>query len=609
MSKTLKVLALILAALLALSVFAGCGKKDVQGSSSVMTQSEVDTDVQSEEETSDVASTDETDKDTSSKKTEDTSSKTSSKKPTSSKDKGNKLDINKTGWPIVNKPVTFDVMGFSLPGRGDPKEMDSLKYLEAQTNVKINFIGVAENKVGERKALALQSGDLPDMFTFYYNTFTDADFNKYALGDKPIFAELSDYIKEYAPNIYATIKDNEINRALNTIGDGMYTVPGLISQEINYDHYLNINKKWLDTLGLDIPKTASELLTALRAFRDDDPNENGQADEIPVAVWNWGAGFIWNMWGLTSGDGNIGIDRNKKAYYPMTTANAKAACEYWNAIKTETGMMDTTIPGKSDSFWATFQEHIRKGNVGYFQWSYLHSWPKDLLDQYVAIPCPTAGFSNPELNLAGATNPGGGSGLQKGGKIITTKCENIPALLRYFDFFYTDEGIMVGNYGDPTKGYWTKNSKGDYQITKKGQEEGSEKQALGWAMGIPGTACLMNCKLDTTTLSSSYFYESYAKPAAKTYDKANDENWSYALPAVAKDSTTLAKLRKFESFAGGTGQMSSFVTGWVDLATWPTWVNEMNQRKLPEYVKLYQGIIDKNAKYLTRTDDPKALLK
>ena len=609
MSKTLKVLALILAALLALSVFAGCGKKETQGSSSVMTQSEVESDNTGDNntDTSDVASTDE--KDESKKENADTSSKTTSKNKTSSKNKNNKLDINKTGWPIVNKPITFDIMGFSLPGRGDPKEMDSLKYMEAQTNVKINFIGVAENKVGERKTLTMQSGDLPDMFTFYYNSFSDAEFNKYALGDKPVFVDVEDYIKEYAPNIYATFKDNEINRMVNTFGDGMYTVPHPITNEINYDHYLNINVKWLENLGMDIPETASELLTVLRAFRDDDPNQNGQADEIPVAVWNWGAGFIWNMWGLTSGDGNIGIDRNKKAYYPMTTANAKAACEYWHAIKTETGMMDTTIPGKSDSFWATFQDHIRKGNVGYFQWSYLHSWPKELLDQYQAIPCPTAGFSNPELNLAGATNPGGGSGISKSGKIITTACENVPALLRYFDYFYTDEGIMVGNYGDPTKGYWTKNSKGDYQVTDKGEKEGGEKQALGWAMGLPATSCLQGCKLDTSTLSSSYFYSSYAEPAAETYDKANDENWSYSLPTVGKDSTTLAKLRKFESFAGGTGQMSSFVTGWVDLATWTTWVNEMNQRKLPEYVKLYQSIIDKNAKYLTRSDDPKGLLK
>ena len=43
-----------------------------------------------------------------------------------------------------------------------------------------------------------------------------------------------------------------------------------------------INQKWLDNLGLDMPTTTDELRDVLQAFREKDPNGNGQTDEIPL---------------------------------------------------------------------------------------------------------------------------------------------------------------------------------------------------------------------------------------------------------------------------------------------------------------------------------------
>ena len=44
-----------------------------------------------------------------------------------------------------------------------------------------------------------------------------------------------------------------------------------------------INKTWLDNLGLEVPTTWDELKEVLIAFRDGDPNGNGDTtDEIPM---------------------------------------------------------------------------------------------------------------------------------------------------------------------------------------------------------------------------------------------------------------------------------------------------------------------------------------
>ena len=51
-----------------------------------------------------------------------------------------------------------------------------------------------------------------------------------------------------------------------------------------------INTEWLERLNLEMPTTTDELYNVLVAFRDQDPNGNGVADEIPMSgcinTWN-----------------------------------------------------------------------------------------------------------------------------------------------------------------------------------------------------------------------------------------------------------------------------------------------------------------------------------
>ncbi len=53
-----------------------------------------------------------------------------------------------------------------------------------------------------------------------------------------------------------------------------------------------IYKPWLDKLGLKMPETTEELYQVLKAFKEQDPNGNGQADELPLSTSKIGDG--WN---------------------------------------------------------------------------------------------------------------------------------------------------------------------------------------------------------------------------------------------------------------------------------------------------------------------------
>src|SRR5690606_16000187 len=94
-----------------------------------------------------------------------------------------------------------------------------------------------------------------------------------------------------------------------------------------------IYKPWLDALGLEMPTTTDELLAVYRAFKEQDPNGNGNADEIPLmsatdtwtgAAMNRGSldpyfmgSFLYNPgepWLVLNEEGRVDFSANKDAW-------------------------------------------------------------------------------------------------------------------------------------------------------------------------------------------------------------------------------------------------------------------------------------------------------
>ena len=69
------------------------------------------------------------------------------------------------------------------------------------------------------------------------------------------------------------------------------TLGGFAQKEIlHYGDYVTptnlfmIYQPWLDALNLEMPETTEELYNVLVAFKTQDPNGNGEADEIPMSL-------------------------------------------------------------------------------------------------------------------------------------------------------------------------------------------------------------------------------------------------------------------------------------------------------------------------------------
>ena len=595
MKMLFKILAALLILSLSLCVFVSCERKEAQGSSSVMTQSETSDTMQ--EQNKEPGTPDKTPNTNASKPAIDKTPNSSSSPEAQAYEKG---------FPITKQKMTLKIMGMSLPSRGDAEMMSQFKYYEKITNIKTVYVGVEEPRYLERIALAIQSGDLPDVITA--RQFSDSEMIKYTLGKDKLFVEVGSYLEKWAPNIQKVLDSSTVIKGVNIAHDGkIYTLPSMRNTNTNYGHWLNIRKDWLDALDLEIPKTPEEFFDVMRAFRDRDPNGNGKKDEIAYGIYTWTADLITAWWGVQSTKGRIGIDRDRKVYYPHATENARAAVKFWHEFYEEEGLMwdKTGYMGG----WNHLPGLIEQGNLGCFAYSYMSSkvYTPELLEKYIAIPFPSANFKNSEINVSKTANPFYDI-PSRGNVVITKACKNVEAALRYFDYYYTADGVMLGNWGSPESGNYKKNKDGTYSITnaKLLSEDADYQNAMGWAMGIAEMSRVypnLVIRENYVNPDANPAYEKYQKEAIKTYTKAHKENPTYYLPNLQLTAEEVAVLRKYEkaNFMTSHNTIRHYVTGYKDIAEFDKIVAQWKNDGLDDYLAIYQRIVNRNKDYILDT--------
>lgn len=196
-------------------------------------------------------------------------------------DKSADFGFNEEGLPIVDDTLTLTFGGTKSALAPDYSEMELVQQWEADTNIAIKWENLPEQVYAEKKNLMLASGDIPDVL---FNTgLSDAEIVQN--GSNGTLLPLEDLIEQHAPILSAILDERPDIRAAITASDGhIYSFPSVEELSIlQYPNFLFINTTWLSALGLPMPVTIDEYRDALEAFKTQDPNGNGIADEIPLS--------------------------------------------------------------------------------------------------------------------------------------------------------------------------------------------------------------------------------------------------------------------------------------------------------------------------------------
>ncbi|MFD0462567.1 hypothetical protein ACFQY9_12540 [Microvirga aerilata] len=177
---------------------------------------------------------------------------------------------------IVDKPLEMTIHMHFRDKYVWKDDWPTAKELQRLTGIKLkNTASNATTISREAFNLLMASGDLPDIVA---GNELRHDFVRY--GMEGAFQPLNDLIEKHAPNLKKFLASNpEIKKAITAPDGNIYWIPYV--PDGKYARGWFIRYDWLDKLGLKAPQTVDELYTVLQAFRDKDPNGNGQKDEVP----------------------------------------------------------------------------------------------------------------------------------------------------------------------------------------------------------------------------------------------------------------------------------------------------------------------------------------
>ncbi|HEX5913099.1 MAG TPA: extracellular solute-binding protein, partial [Rubrobacter sp.] len=190
--------------------------------------------------------------------------------------------------PLTEEKVSFSLLSVHNPEVTDYDDNRFTEWLEEKTNVHIDWQLVSEEEAATELNLILASGDIPEIIFGIVTPSQEAHY-----GAQGLFLPLNDLIEEHAPRLKRIFEIYPAAKAALTAPDG--NIYSMLFLEDCYHCTMSqkmwIYQPWLAALGLEMPTTTDEFEQVLLAFKEQDPNGNGQADEIPLSTTMSGEGW------------------------------------------------------------------------------------------------------------------------------------------------------------------------------------------------------------------------------------------------------------------------------------------------------------------------------
>ncbi|MDR0877228.1 MAG: extracellular solute-binding protein [Treponema sp.] len=485
-------------------------------------------------------------------------------------------------YPFSDKPITVTVMQQrSGTAPQDFSDMWFLKMISELTNITFKYQLVESSVWEERKNLAFASGDYPDVF---FHGITPSDELKY--GPDGVFIDLLPLFKQYAPNIITELKQYpDVVKAIVQDNGAIYCLPMISYAPMQEAIPSRTNRKWLEKVGLDVPKTTDDLYAVLKAYKNQDPNGNGEADEIPISRHTM---LILSAFGFVDKYNDV-IDG--KYYFVPAQDNYRAYLAYMAKLYRE-GLLDNDYFVQDD---AQFNLKVSNRRVGFIESEpyVLLPNPEDYL-QWIGIPPLTSEVNNkpcwPGISLHYQRSAGSA--------VITDKCKNPEAVVKFLNYIQTFEGTVSARLG-PEDGKWS--GRGGYTYEAK-----DSRHIYGAKIMVPepfasyyefrttvtpiGMPSYVNPMTDDITVSSDPSREGLVRHWAEA-GVSDVKRLLYDLQyRLTEDELT--RDAYYVSLATYADQMTAkFITGETALndTTWNNYIRELKSMGLDEMSALRQA--------------------
>ena len=480
---------------------------------------------------------------------------------------------SETKLPIVEKEITLKWWYPIAPEGGITSwaESEVFKELKKRTNINLEF-EIPVGDAAQQYTLMMSSGTMPDIITHQWFGFAGGP--DAAVEDKA-YIDLTDYYeKGELPNYRKMVEEAKAESYLRS-NAGRITwfssvrTPGIDRQP----PYVGpvVRKDWLDKLGLETPETIDDWYTMLKAFKTQ------LKVEKPLSIqpngYDWNYSFM-NSYGVTDG---FTVENDKVVYGPADERMLAFVTEMNKWYKEGLLIIE---PQDEKNY---YNDSTAAWNHGFYlleEWKGKASDPKY---NAVGVPYPVL-KSGDEIKVTYYDDKVSTFGQ---GTFITTENKYPLETAKMFDYLYSDDGVLLTNYGVEGLTY---------------EKDSSGKPAFNDYMlkNPDGKSFLQMIKNDTFSRFVNDWHIELQGFSEKEVD-ALTVQW-----AKVKDTNNLPRLDYFGTASQITeynrlaaqiplyarGKITAFITGEEPLSNWNAYTEQLKAMGVGDMTRITQEKYD-----------------
>lgn len=482
-----------------------------------------------------------------------------------------------TYWTELNSGVSS-----SLQSLGD---VEMFRELEKRSGIHIDFIHPPTGQATEQFSLMIASREFPDMIAYNWVSYPGGPDK--AINDNVIVA-LNDYVDSDAPNFKSWVTQDMYAKASKTDSGKYFGFPAINLGNARVFGGFCLRGDWLKELNLSVPETIEEWDTVLRAFKE----KKGATAALTSNV-----GFLTAQNGLNSGfdvGNRVYVDGGKVKYGPAEPEYKDFLTQLhaWYAD----GILDNDYPTNNPSI---MDAKITSGESG-AKFCYIGGdisrymklmEEKDPNYELVAAPYPSVEKGKAPRFMISEYD------VQAPFLAITTACADVKTAVKWVDYFYSEEGRMLVNFGIEGDTYNMVDGKPVYTDKILHNPEGysiNEAMCRNFQASYPTTGL----KQDENYLTQYYQYPQQIN-AFQLWAKDVESGSKTKIPQITpllEESEEMATLGT-EIITYTEEMILKFVQGTEPLSNYDAFVDGLKRLNLDRYLELQQTAYDR---YLAR---------
>lgn len=494
----------------------------------------------------------------------------------------------------ISMPLTEDEVSFTLwhdfvPLLSDYMEgmQDNLSYatMEEISGVHMEFTNVSKDSAATAVSLLVASGDYPNIwngFAGYYGQGIDTAI------DAEIIYDLAQY-KDLMPNYFSIVDGNEQYAKETYTDDGAMGLAYCLNSKQVIESGLVMRQDWLEELGMEAPVTYEDFEEVLKAMHDayggtlwlsylgDDITKSFSAG-FGITAFNLGSETYFQQV-----DGQVQFCPLEEGYLEYVTLMNQW---YQDGLLYPDFVSGTSTTTCDPSLMAN-------GTIS------MVSCPAGFIEQFYAV----AGDENFELVASARPVKQEGDVIHQGSAVAMTSTNgfsiatsisdddpNFEILLKWLDYWYTQEGSDLANYGVEGVSY-NRNEDGTVEFTELMT---NNPDGLAFNLCMNRYVLFVGSFVNDNTRTAVNYNDKQAESVEIWTESAGDGAYVYPMAI----SMTAEESEEFSSAYSDIAtyvesQTLGFITGSVPLSEYDSFCDTIESMGIDDLTEIYQNCLDR----------------